>query len=89
MTISVHTNASALTALQNLTKTNDDLMEVFFETGSLTQEQLEKGLRDAPHGRRLFPQRHVPAEPSRAHVRGQRVLHERVRRRRDDRLPDV
>ena len=28
MTISVHTNKSALTALQNLNKTNDDLSDV-------------------------------------------------------------
>ncbi|HEY0650817.1 MAG TPA: flagellin, partial [Phenylobacterium sp.] len=28
MTISVHTNKSALTALQSLNKTNDDLAEV-------------------------------------------------------------
>ena len=41
--------------VEMVAETNDDLMEVFFETGSLTQEQLEKGLRDATLGRRLFP----------------------------------
>jgi len=41
--------------VEMVAETNDDLMEVFFETGSLTQEQLEQGLRDATLGRRLFP----------------------------------
>ena len=37
MTISVHTNKSALTALQNLNKTNDQLAE--------TQNRVNTGLR--------------------------------------------
>ncbi len=41
--------------VEMVAETNDSLLEVFFETGSLTQEQLEEGLRDATLGRRLFP----------------------------------
>jgi flagellin len=40
MTISVHTNKSALTALQNLNKTNDELSDV--------QNRVNTGLNSGP-----------------------------------------
>jgi elongation factor G len=41
--------------VEAVAETDDGLMEKFFETGSLTDEELRDGLRRAVHGRRLFP----------------------------------
>lgn len=41
--------------IEAVAETDDALMEAFFEEGSLSQEDLEKGLRRAVHLRKLFP----------------------------------
>ena len=41
--------------IEAVAETDDQLMETFFEAGSLSQEQLETGLRKAVRRRRLFP----------------------------------
>jgi elongation factor G len=43
------------TLIELVAETDDDLMEQFFEAGTLTQAQLEAGLRTATLGRRVFP----------------------------------
>ena len=41
--------------IELVAETDDSLMEKFFETGTLTQEELGAGLRTATTGRHLFP----------------------------------
>ena len=41
--------------IEMIAETDDALMEKFFEAGTLTQEELEQGLRTAVTGRRVFP----------------------------------
>ena len=41
--------------IELVAEADDALMEQFFETGTLTQEQLEAGLKTATAGRHLFP----------------------------------
>ncbi|RUA01754.1 MAG: elongation factor G [Candidatus Neomarinimicrobiota bacterium] len=41
--------------IELVAETDDSLMEKFFEAGTLTQEELEAGLRTAAAGRHLFP----------------------------------
>ena len=47
--------AARETLIELVAEADDALMEHFFESGTLTQEQLEAGLRTATAGRRLFP----------------------------------
>ena len=41
--------------IEMVAEADDTLMEAFFEAGTLTQEELEQGLRKAVAGRRVFP----------------------------------
>ena len=41
--------------IEMVAEADDDLMEKFFEAGTLSQEELEQGLRTAVGGRRIFP----------------------------------
>ena len=41
--------------IEQVAEADDSLMEKFFEAGTLTQEELEGGLRSATVGRQLFP----------------------------------
>ena len=41
--------------IEMVAEADDTLMEAFFEAGTLTQEELEQGLRKAVSGRRVFP----------------------------------
>jgi len=52
-----HTRATALRAklVESVAETDDALMEKFFETGSLSEEELLAGLRRALRSRKLFP----------------------------------
>ena len=47
--------AARETLIELVAEADDALMEHFFESGTLTQEQLEAGLRTATAGRHLFP----------------------------------
>ena len=47
--------AARETLIELVAEADDALMEHFFESGTLSQEQLEAGLRTATAGRRLFP----------------------------------
>jgi elongation factor G len=55
--------------VEMVAETNESLMEVFFEKGTLSQEELLKGLRQAVLGGRIFPcfpassQRNVGTQP--------------------------
>ncbi len=48
-------NAARDALIELVAEADDTLMEQFFESGTLTQEQLEAGLRTATAGRHLFP----------------------------------
>ena len=48
-------NAAREALIEQVAEADDALMEQFFESGTLTQEQLEAGLKTAAAGRHLFP----------------------------------
>ncbi len=48
-------NSSHEALIEMVAEADDVLMEQFFEAGTLTQEELEQGLRTAVTGRKLFP----------------------------------
>ena len=48
-------NAAREALIEQVAEADDALMEQFFEAGTLTQEQLEAGLKTAAAGRHLFP----------------------------------
>ena len=48
-------NAAREALIELVAEADDALMEQFFESGTLTQEQLEAGLKTATAGRHLFP----------------------------------
>ncbi len=48
-------NAAREALIEQVAEADDTLMEQFFESGTLTQEQLEAGLKTAAAGRHLFP----------------------------------
>ena len=48
-------NTARESLIEMVAEADDALMEKFFEAGTLTQEELEQGLRTAVTGRKLFP----------------------------------
>ena len=48
-------NTARESLIEMVAEADDALMEQFFEAGTLTQEELEQGLRTAVTGRKLFP----------------------------------
>ena len=48
-------NAAREALIEQVAEADDDLMEKFFEAGTLTQQELEEGLRTATASRQLFP----------------------------------
>jgi len=48
-------NTARESLIELVAETDDSLMEKFFEVGTLSQDELEKGLRGAAMNRRIFP----------------------------------
>ena len=48
-------NAARETLIEMVAEADDTLMETFFEAGTLSQDELERGLRTAVINRRIFP----------------------------------
>ena len=48
-------NEARAQLIEAVAESDDQLLEIFFEEGSLSQEQLEQGLRRAVLGRKIFP----------------------------------